>query len=241
MAEGAEVKSKWQEDVKIPFLDVDISRRMLAIIVAIIIFFILAIWLGAKSGSAEGFLQGPQTGVQAYKQLNKFGVGWGVGTIAAMQGSVSAGDPSFATDDMTVQQANFEKHTAAKNMVRCGPGYWYGEDIVRRADNGTVQMVGYCFPENDTLLNPTGGATPTPAPTPVPAPGASKYQARGYAKLANRKSGFDPKGPEGSGCSEMWGYDADAELGVAVLMSSYPPPIGGNDDYVFNRELESLE
>ena len=238
---GAEGKTYWQEDVNIPLLNVDISRMMLAIIVAIIIIFILAVWLGAKSGSAEGFLQGPQTGVQAYKQLGKFGVGWGVGSIAAMQGSMTAGQAPFNTDDITVQQANFEKHTASKNMARCGKGFWYGEDIVRRADNGTVQMVGYCFPENDTLLNPTGGASPTPAPIPVPAPGASKYQARGYAKLANRKSGFDPQGPEGSGCSEMWGYDADAELGVAVLMSTYPPPIGGSDDAVWNREMESLE
>jgi hypothetical protein len=211
---------------------------MLAVIVGILIFYILAVVLGSKS-SSDSFLQGPRTGVQAYKQLNKFGIGWGVGSIAAMQGSVSAGAPGFATDDMSVQQANFEKHTVAKNMARCGKGFWYGEDIVRRADNGSVQLVGYCFPEGESILNPTGGASPTPAPT--PAPGVSKYQARGYAKLANRKSGFDPKGPEGSGCSEMWGYDADAELGVAVLMSTYDPPIGGPDDAVWNRELSSLE
>jgi hypothetical protein len=233
-------KSYWQEDVKIPFLDVDISRMMLAIIIVIFILFIYAIYAGASADSKKGgFMAGPPTGVQAYKQLGKFGVGWGVGSIAAMQGAVSAGDPSFAYDDMSVQQINFEKHTEAKNMSRCGPGYWYGEDVVRRADNGTVQLVGACYPEGDTLLNPTA-TNPTGGAAAPAAPSVSGYQARGHMKLAKRKSGFDPKGPEGITCSEMWGYDADAELGAAVLMSTYGSQRGPDED-VLERELQSLE
>jgi hypothetical protein len=166
-----------------------------------------------------------------------------------MQGSLATGG-LFETDDESVQQASSQKHTASKNMARCGPGYWYGEDLVRRADNGSLQLVGACYPEGDTLLNPTA-MNPTGG---APASGFTGYGPRKSGIMAKKshltvqgkkapktKSHFDPRGPEGSSvCSEMWGYDADAELGAAVMMSTYGSNRGPDEDK-FESELASLE
>jgi hypothetical protein len=59
-------------------------------------------------------------------------------------------------------------------------------------------------------------------------------------KLARSKSGFDPKGEGNSVCSEMWGYDADAELGAAVSMSTYGSERGPDADRL-ELELAALE
>jgi len=199
----------------------------------------------------SGFVQGAETGVETYP-LGQFAIGWGNGQVAAMQGSLAAGG-LFETDDESVQQAASQKHTSSKNMARCGPGYWYGEDLVRRADNGSLQLVGACYPEGDTLLNPssanpTGGAAPTASGFTGYGPsksGMKNFRKSGLSvkgkKAPNRKSGFDPRGPEGSSvCSEMWGYDADAELGAAVMMSTYGSNRGPDEDK-FEAELASLE
>jgi len=213
---------------------------------------------GGSSGSVKsGFVEGANTGVKTYP-LGQFGVGWGNGQVAAMQGSLATGG-LFETDDESVQQASSQKHTASKNMARCGPGYWYGEDLVRRADNGSLQMVGACYPEGDTLLNPsamnpTGGAPVASGFTGYAPrkPGFTSYGRKSgimakkshltvRGKKAPNKSQFDPRGPEGSSvCSEMWGYDADAELGSAVMMSTYGSNRGPDEDKL-ESELASLE
>jgi len=221
----------------------------------VIIYRLSSMAVGFLMGSNKsGFMPGADTGVDTYP-LGQFAVGWGNGQVAAMQGSMATGG-LFATDDESVQQASSQKHTSAKNMVRCGPGYWYGEDLVRRADNGSIQMVGACYPEGDTLLNPTsanptGGAAPTASG--FTGYGPSKSGMKNYKDMRKggmsvkgkkapiRKSGFDPRGPEGSTvCSEMWGYDADAELGAAVMMSTYGSNRGPDEDR-FEAELASLE
>lgn len=186
---------------------------------------------GGSPHSTSGFLQGTPTGVLTYP-LGQFGVQWGVGTTAALQGGLATGG-LFETDDITVQQLAFERDSSSKNATLCGPGKYYAEMIAYRADDGTAQKIGACLPEGSTLINPA--LAPAPA-----APSASGFKGarRAYTKQnMGRKSGFS-SAP--NVCSDMWGWDADSELGTQVSLTNFGPE-RGPDENKFQSELEALE
>ena len=209
------------------------TKNILIALVVIAVIVLLILWIAGvfTSHSSSGFLQGPPTGVLTYP-LGQFGVQWGVGTTAAFQGSGATGG-LFETDNMTVQQLAFERESPSKNAALCGPGKYYAEMIAYRADDGTAQKIGACLPEGSTLINPA--SAPTPA-----APSASGFKGarRAYTKQnMGRKSGFS-SAP--NVCSDMWGWDADSELGTQVSLTNFGPE-RGPDENKFQSELEALE
>lgn len=199
------------------------------ILAVVVLIVIIVIVYYPTSSSASGFLQGPPTGVLTYP-LGQFGVQWGVGTTAALQGSVATGG-LFETDNMSVQQLAFERESPSKNAALCGPGKYYAEMIAYRADDGTAQKIGACLPEGSTLINPAS------APA-APSVSGFKGARRAFTKQnMGRKSGFS-SAP--NVCSDMWGWDADSELGSQVSLTNFGPE-RGPDESKFQSELEALE
>jgi hypothetical protein len=186
---------------------------VMTVFIIIIIYYVTSHLIDAINaifGNKSSFMVGVTPGLKTYP-LGHFGPGWGVGTFAAFQGGA--------------------------DMKLCGKGEWLGRGFVTRVDNGDMIQTGTCYKEGSTIINPSAAN---------PAPSVSGYKVRSYKKPAVKsvmhKSGFDPKNsPEDfAGCSDMWGYDADAELGLAVSMGSYGSSTE-HDDLLLERNLKALE
>lgn len=204
---------------------------------------------GAELGVPPGFLTS-EPGI--------FSANWGVGQKAAMQASVSAGDPAFQWDCETVWQRAPMALPPPPTNLACPKGQWVGQSFVRDIDSGSSRPVYECYNQAGVVTGakPMKDGMPNPFDAPVPAVAAKKDKFLGnYSPHdpAKPKSKFEgaPEYFEGAkedfalapsatkSCSEMWGYDAETELGTQLAMGAYEI-YGGEGEDKFEREVHAM-
>jgi len=181
---------------------------------------------GADMGVPPGFLTS-EPGI--------FSANWGVGQKAAMQASVSAGDPAFQWDCETVWQRAPMALPPPPTNLACPKGQWVGQGFVRDIDSGASRPIYECYDQAGivTGAKPMRDGKPDPFAAPVPAMPAAEAKKEKFARMslaANEKSKFEgaPKedfalAPSATkSCSEMWGSKSIlfAQIMMGVVASS---------------------